>query len=276
MNRTTSPINAAFSTSTSTSTSTPPRIRRCLRVAGLATLAVAGSALLPGGAAPAAADTLMTESSVYDAGDRSGRVYLAGFAGFGAAFDYDSEFRDATYEFEEDSSAFGGGAFGFHFTDRTRGELEVSFSDASLTYRDGSGLFDDIDADVSRLSVVFNMYRDIELAEDRLDWYIGGGLGVAVGDYSFDDDVNFVLLNPGADPSDGLDDSEIAERIRTDGGTSVTLQAQVLTGLAFHLTDSLTLTAGYRGTFFGSDDPDDLPVEEAFRHSGEVGLRWTF
>ena len=209
-----------------------------------------------------------------------GRWYLAAFGGYELASDYEYDYLSTDVDVEEDGGAIVGASAGYHMWDNVRGELEVSYtsSDAESTdtFRDGQLVLSAIDADVRRLSVMFNIYQDLELIEDRLDLYVGGGLGIAIREQDLSDNFSVIVYRAGTDFSQPLTEADI-ERVDTaEGGTSLSLQAQVLVGLALHVTEDVALTAGYRGTFLGADDFDGLNVDESFRSAFEAGLRFTF
>lgn len=222
-------------------------------------LNAAATALCIAGATPAAATEM-------------GEIYIAGFGGYALSDDYDIDFVDSSPEVDQDGSATVGIAVGYGAWDDIRFEVEGSFTgaDAEVGFFRG-----DIDADIDEFAIAFNVYRDIALIPDRLDLYIGGGLGLNIRDFDLEEETDILLIRADADPNN-LQPGDIVDEVITDGGTTLSFQAQILTGVAVHLTESLSLTGGYRGVFVSDDNSDDLPIGSTFRSSFEAGLRWTF
>lgn len=114
----------------------------------------------------------------------------------------------------------------------------------------------DIDLDFSVVPITINYKYECQLV-NRLNWYIGGGLGVAISSI----DIDF----PGS--SNDWDDSE------------TNFFAQAATGLVWNISDSFEIFGGVRYLYMdGNDDVDghDIPgiLDDDFFY--ELGLRFNF
>lgn len=196
-------------------------------------------------------------------------LYVAGTAGY--AFDYDIRSNDLTGSSDEasfdldDDVAFTG-AIGTYLG-QTRVEFEVGYRDPEALRSNPPSLGETVTGNLEYLTFMGNVFYDIPLEIKGLDWYFGGGVGVAVviGDIDFD---------PPTTVSDGF------QTATTDifDDINQTLAYQFMTGLSYRVAENVTLTGGYRFRGFTefSDENSLLIFREHDVHAIEVGLRYDF
>lgn len=201
--------------------------------------------------------TTTSRLNEYDA-RQTNRWYIA--AGAGVIFPSDTELKSLSSGASVPANDIGldtgyslNAAFGTYLTPALRAEAEIAYRETDLDSISILGGSTNLPGKVTGLSLMGNLYYDHAIT-DRLGLYVGGGLGVTRVE------------------SDGVDGFLGTFR---DGDDWV-LSWQVMAGVAFHLTDQIALTGGYR--LFGTEDYDfsGTKYDAPLIHGVEVGLRFSF
>lgn len=141
------------------------------------------------------------------------------------------------------------------YVERLRFETELGYIAADIDRFTVNGADLGIDGDVRAITGMINAYYDIPIHR-VVHGYIGGGLGAA-----------YVELDAAATLGPGVTISDDEETV---------LAYQAMAGLGFRLSDTVTLTTGYR--FWTTDDPEfdagEFDAPEV--HMAEIGLRFDF
>ena len=181
--------------------------------------------------------------------------FSAGFPSDDPATLFDDDAAGTDFEFDLDTNSAFSLALG---TDGgiLRNELEVTFRDVEgiLLRTDppsadaGSGSFDNI-------SLMSNVFLDVPLPAN-FEFFVGGGVGLVV----FDGDAS----GTGSLGSIDFDEAGYGFAYQLKGG------------LAYHLTDNVALTAGYRYWRSGEIDFGSFELEDVEVHAIDLGLRLSF
>ncbi|WP_432799156.1 outer membrane protein [Poriferisphaera sp. WC338] len=145
----------------------------------------------------------------------------------------------------------GGGAIGLRYS-ILRAEFEVSYQNFGFDEQTSTL---NLSGDLGQLNFMSNLYLDIPLT-DRLDWYIGGGVGIS----------RYKLNQSGT--SYGFD--------ATVNDKDNVFAYQFQTGLAYKLTQHLEMYGGYR--FLSSNNPvfNNFEYTAPTSHAAILGLRYNF
>lgn len=150
-----------------------------------------------------------------------------------------------------------------------RAEGEVAYRQNGIESATTSGFFavDSADGDFESLSVMVNGFIDLPVGE-VVSFYVGAGAGIA----AVHVDTQYTTF--------GTTDLDV---------DAAALAYQGLAGVAFNITDRISLNVGYRiwscldaefDEDFGDDDDDDEDFEGdmsiPFFHTVEIGLRYNF
>jgi opacity protein-like surface antigen len=185
-------------------------------------------------------------------------LYLEADLGYSAPQSLDLEEDELEGEADLEDTYVIGGALGYRFPS-FRVEANLSYRESDAEELSIEGVDFDGDGEASALVGLVNAYYDLDLGLP-LRPYIGGGVGAA-----------YLRLDTGDAPVDVDDDT---------GALAWNLAA----GVGYDVTESVTLTAGYRylrleGTdvsgdvigFDGDVDIDDIELHEVL-----LGVRYTF
>ncbi len=187
-------------------------------------------------------------------------IYIEASVGFPVStsdsFFDDAQVGDPDFDVDFDSQTAFFGAIGID-GGLFRSELELGFRSTDVENfsiggggpTSGSGSFDTI-------SLMSNLYLDVEIPTTGLSVWAGGGAGVV----QFDGDVRSVAT---------LDDADF-------GSAEYGFAYQLRAGITIDLTRNLSLNTGYRYWRAESIDFSSVSLEETEIQSVEVGLRLTF
>lgn len=156
-----------------------------------------------------------------------------------------------------------GAGFGYHFTDKIRGDLTVDYRlDADVTgVHPGTGTHD---TDVSSTVALANVYYDIR-GRDQFTPYLGAGIGFS---YNETDDQT-VKLNG-------------VQTGRTGGHGSTEFAFAAMAGLSYRMNDRWLLDAGYRFLYLGDAETegtaavDEMKITDIQAHEFRFGVRYEF
>lgn len=143
-----------------------------------------------------------------------------------------------------------------------RGEVEAGWRENNIGQANGFGLTVPGEGSVSALSAMANVYFDPAFNLGPFQPYVGGGIGVA----RFRANDVVAIGVPGAGPV---------------SASKTGFAWQLMAGVGYKVSDTATLTAGYR--YFATPDVEaDIPgvqrveVDGLSLHAVEVGLRFNF
>jgi len=196
-----------------------------------------------------------------------GRFYVAGTAGYFMNYDIESnpQTTGGHFEFEFDGDIAYTGAVGWHIAGM-RTEFELGFSESELNQINPSAPTFNDSGDLSTTTFMINVFIDQPIIRGKLDGYIGGGIGAAYIKADFDYAPSFSFDSDGGP----ITVNELNEE-------AWVVASQFMAGLAFHISDNVTLTTGYRLQLIDGNEFDNLQIfENRVIHQADIGLRFTF
>lgn len=125
----------------------------------------------------------------------------------------------------------------------------------------------DRDEDIESHSFMVNAFLDLPVGK-KFAWYVGAGLGVALVKYDVEQETQVQNMpTVWVDPNSSLDLYELTPTLYKDKVDGNEFAYQFMAGAGYDLTDTLTLTTGYR--FFSI-------VNSFSSHGVEAGIRINF
>jgi len=177
-----------------------------------------------------AASTAVADEAAAQAAPAQPGFYVGGGLGFTLTQSTDFIGPSGTTEIDHDVGFHVRAAGGYRFTNRLRGEVEVSFFTGEIDQVNVNGANVDAGERTSAVAGMLNVMYD--LSDGPLVPYLGGGIGL----------VN--LDNDGFDDGSGTVVGEIED---------VEVAYQFIAGVGYRMTDKLQLTFDYR--YFASTEP---------------------
>jgi len=153
--------------------------------------------------------------------------------------------------------------------------LEVGYTQDDASYRDVPGIpgavsrYASLDLDIIPITLNYKYQAAIT---DRLNWYAGLGLGIAILDSSYKWSWTQAVLPPNNTGSGRGDDSEVV------------FYGNVFAGLSYDVSDSFEIFAGLRYIFMDNQDVKVRVAGESLRYEAgidgdvliELGARYRF
>lgn len=155
--------------------------------------------------------------------------------------------------------------------------LEVGYTQDDASYRDvppagmtgGISRYASLDLDI--IPITLN-YKYEAAITDRLNWYVGLGLGIAILDSSYKWGWTQAVMPPNNTGNGRGDDSEVV------------FYGNVFSGLAYDMSDSFEIFAGLRYIFMDNEDVNVRVAGESVRYEAgidgdvliELGARYRF
>ncbi|MEO0513860.1 MAG: outer membrane beta-barrel protein [Planctomycetota bacterium] len=175
-------------------------------------------------------------------------------------------------EFFLDESIAYSGVIGTYLSN-FRIEFEASFFETDYTDIEFLNFPINIDGDLSYITLMGNVYYDIPLGSNDFNFYLGGGIGLAI--ISSDAQLDSTLIN-----SSTVGGITTTTAIDSVDDTFSTFAYQVMAGLSYRVADNVTLSGGYRFRGFtesgNSTDLSGLIFREHHINSFEFGVRFDF
>jgi len=202
-------------------------------------------------------------------------TYVGGSAMFQLEYDITSSDIIGTsdeLEFSFDESVAYSAVIGSYISN-FRIEFEANFFETDYSDVEFLNFPINIDGDLSYLTFMGNVFYDIPLGSNDFNFYIGGGIGLAI--IRSDAQLDSTLIN-----STTVNGITTTTAIDSVDDTFSTFAYQAMAGLSYRVADNVTLTGGYRFRGFtesgNSSDLSGLIFRENFINAFELGLRFDF